>query len=64
MASKQTRRSVSISGDTYARLKLWCAENGKTMSGSVEECLSAYLLDDRKSKIKERVSARNGNVRH
>lgn len=36
MASKQTRRSISISGETYDRLKLYCEQHGRSMSGVCE----------------------------
>lgn len=43
MASKQTRRSISVSGDLYDRLKAWCEQNSTSMSGVVEEVLRKHL---------------------
>jgi hypothetical protein len=36
MASKQTRRSISVSGETYDRLKAYCEQHGRSMSGVCE----------------------------
>lgn len=44
MASKQTRRSISVRGTTYDSLRRYCAENSKSMSEVVEDLL-ARLLD-------------------
>lgn len=38
-ARKQTRRSISISGPTYAKLKAHCEEKGCSMSSVVEGLL-------------------------
>jgi predicted CopG family antitoxin len=43
MSSKQTRRSVSISGEAYAQLKEHCAREGASMSGTVEEMIRRRL---------------------
>lgn len=43
MASKQTRRSISVSGDLYDRLKAWCEQRNVSMSGVVEEELRKRL---------------------
>lgn len=43
MAKSQTRRSISIKGETYQRLKEWCEKNNKTMSGAVEDQLAEFL---------------------
>lgn len=36
MSSKQTRRSISVSGETYDRLKAYCEQHGRSMSGVCE----------------------------
>lgn len=36
MASKQTRRSISVSGALYDRLKAYCEANNDTMSNFIE----------------------------
>lgn len=43
MSSKQTRRSVSISGALYEKLKAYCQEQGISMSGMVETLTRAHL---------------------
>jgi hypothetical protein len=43
MASKQTRRSISVRGTTYAHLRDFCAANDRSMSDVVEELLSKIL---------------------
>ncbi len=45
MASKQTRRSISISGAMYVRLKAYCLEHDRSMSGFVEQVLRSSLSD-------------------
>jgi predicted CopG family antitoxin len=40
---KQTRRSISISGPTYAKLKAHCEEKGCSMSSVVERLLKESL---------------------
>lgn len=67
MAKQQTRRSISVSYEVYAKLKLWCEVNNRSMSSVVEESLSHHLLLDRKDKIRERANAtrpieKGGNV--
>lgn len=39
MAKRQTRRSISLKGLTYQRLKNHCDATGKTMSGYVEKLI-------------------------
>ena len=41
--SKQTRRSISISGPTYDRLKTHCEDKGCSMSSVVEQLLKDTL---------------------
>jgi hypothetical protein len=43
MASKQTRRSISISGESYDRLKAYCEQNNKSMSGVCEVEIRKFL---------------------
>lgn len=43
MSTKQTRRSVSISGELYERLKAYCQKQGTSMSGMVETLARAHL---------------------
>lgn len=43
MAKKQTRRSISVSQDTYSRLKSYCETNGISMSQFVEMRVGDYL---------------------
>ena len=43
MAKKQTRRSISVSRDTYNRLKSYCETNGVSMSQFVETRVGDYL---------------------
>lgn len=49
MSRKQTRRSVSVSGQTYSKLKAYCESTSQSMSGVVEELIKAHLkgLPDR-----------------
>jgi hypothetical protein len=59
MANKQTRRSVSVRGETYERLKLWCEMNDRSMSGVVEDLLAQYLKTEAQH---QRPTERVGNV--
>ena len=43
MSSKQTRRSISISGDCYDRLKAYCERENRSMSGVVEDEIRKFL---------------------
>jgi hypothetical protein len=43
MATKQTRRSISVRGATYETLRQYCQENNRSMSDIVEEQLAALL---------------------
>jgi hypothetical protein len=43
MASKQTRRSISVRGDTYASLRRYCDASARSMSDVVEEQLAQLL---------------------
>lgn len=46
MASKQTRRSISVRGTTYSLLRDFCSEHDRSMSDVVEELLSRILAGD------------------
>ena len=43
MAKKQTRRSISVSRETYERLKAYCETNGISMSQFVERRVGDFL---------------------
>ena len=43
MARKQTRRSISIKGLTYQRLKNRCEREGSSMSGYLERIIAEKL---------------------
>ena len=43
MAKKQTRRSISVSRNTYERLKAYCETNGISMSQFVEKRVGDFL---------------------
>ena len=50
---KQTRRSISVSGPTYQRLKAYCQSTNQTMSGVVERLLADLNSEVRLNLIKE-----------
>lgn len=53
MSKKQTRRSISVSGDLYDRLRTYCDANGATCSGVVEELLRSHLgMEERAPNLK------------
>jgi hypothetical protein len=43
MAKKQTRRSVSIRGTTYERIRAHCEQRGLSMSEFVEELIAQHF---------------------
>src|SRR5512138_3740976 len=43
MATKQTRRSISVRGATYDSLRQYCLDHNRSMSDIVEEQLAALL---------------------
>ncbi len=43
MAKRQTRRSISVKGITYQRLKGYCDENNLSVSGYLEEIIAEKL---------------------
>ena len=71
MPRKQTRRAVSLRGETYDRVKSYCNAHGLTLSGFVEMRIAAFFAhhdaDDRypgSTLTKEKpVPAKNGSVR-
>lgn len=51
MSRKQTRRSISVSRETYDRLRAHAAEHGTTGSGVVEDLLRGFFeMPDRQQK--------------
>ncbi len=45
MAKKQTRRSISVSGDTYNDVRDYCDKHKLSASGHVTDLLAKYLKD-------------------
>ncbi len=43
MAKRQTRRSISVKGITYQRLKDFCDATGRSVSGYLEEIIAEKL---------------------
>lgn len=43
MARRQTRRSISLKWSTYQRFQKMCAEDGRSMSGYLEDKLNAEM---------------------
>ena len=43
MSKRQTRKSISVRGITYQRLKNWCERNGQSISSLVEELANARM---------------------
>lgn len=43
MAKKQTRRSVSIRGTTYDKVRTYCERHGLSMSEFVEDLISQFF---------------------
>jgi hypothetical protein len=42
---RQTRRTISISGATYRRLRIFAEQNGRSMAGLVEQLLGTLVAD-------------------
>jgi hypothetical protein len=57
MAKRQTRRSISVKGITYQRLKNFCEDQGLSVSGYLEGII-ASRLDEAKVPVPERVDPR------
>lgn len=54
MAKRQTRRAISLRGITYQRLKNYCARDGRSVSGYLEEIV-AEKLDAEGEPVPDRV---------
>lgn len=57
MAKRQTRRSISVKGITYQRLKNFCESQGMSVSGYLEDII-ARRLDEANVPIPEKVEPR------
>ena len=57
MAKKQTRRSVSIRGNTYDRVRSYCEKRGQSMSEFVEDLIGQFFDNDGKVGVPRPVSA-------
>ncbi len=57
MAKRQTRRSISVKGLTYQRLKNFCEVQGLSVSGYLEDIIAAKL-DAANVPVPEKVEAR------
>ncbi|MCH9688512.1 MAG: hypothetical protein K0V04_44185 [Deltaproteobacteria bacterium] len=57
MAKRQTRRSISVKGITYQRLKNFCESPGMSVSGYLEDIIAARL-DEAHVPVPERVDPR------
>jgi hypothetical protein len=60
MAKRQTRRSISVKGITYQRLKNFCEAQGLSVSGYLEDII-ASRLDAANVPVPERVEPRPQN---
>jgi hypothetical protein len=62
MAARQTRRSVSVKGLTYQRIKKHCDREGTSVSGFLEEVLAEKLgepSDEELQKFGEAMKSRH-----
>ena len=57
MAKRQTRRSISVKGITYQRLKNFCEDQNLSVSGYLEEII-ASRLDEANVPVPEKVDPR------
>lgn len=57
MAKRQTRRSISVKGITYQRLKNFCESQGLSVSGYLEDII-ANRLDEANVPVPEHVEPR------
>lgn len=57
MAKRQTRRSISVKGITYQRLKNFCESQGMSVSGYLEDII-ARRLDEANVPVPEKVEPR------
>ena len=62
MSTKQTRRSVSISGAVYDRLKAHCVKESVSMSGLVEELLRGRLDMEQRETVRKLETRSNNHV--
>lgn len=46
MAKRQSRRSISIKGVTYQRIKNWCERNEQSISSLLEELINKRMDDE------------------
>jgi antitoxin component of RelBE/YafQ-DinJ toxin-antitoxin module len=53
---KQTRRSISIKGETYERLRTYCRTHGLSMSGVVEALVVAKLANADQMPVEEEIA--------
>lgn len=63
MAKRQTRRSISVKGITYQRLKNFCEEQSLSVSGYLEDIIAAKLDAANvpvPEKVEPRVAAKPG----
>ena len=56
MAKNQTRRSVSIRGTTYERVRHHCRLAGVSMSEFVEDQIAGFFADPDKAELQKRVA--------
>ena len=65
MAKKQTRRSISVSRNTYERLKAYCETNSISMSQFIEQRVGDFLgrADHTARRAAEEAPASNGDPR-
>lgn len=57
MAKRQTRRSISVKGITYQRLKNFCETQNMSVSGYLEDIIAARL-DEANVPVPEKVEPR------
>lgn len=57
MGRRQTRRSISVKGITYQRLKNFCESQGMSISGYLEDII-ASRLDEARVPVPEKVEPR------
>ncbi len=58
MPKEKTRRSISVNGITYQRLKNYCRENRRSVSGFLDEVMNAKL-DEEGAPVPECVEPRS-----
>jgi len=55
MAKTQTRRCISISGETYDRVSAHCKEQGTSISGFVETLVAEFFRSNPEKKVEKKV---------